>query len=285
MCKGTLTKVTSKRKQFAIDIKLSDLIHDDYENKLYLNYYSRTNTNGANYTEVLVEECIIDITPFTDKYITVGEGNFNFTNYILEVLNHYTPQSALLRSHDELLNMQCTLEADTLHIVIDYYTPIVLDNVGGEHDEISFNTAYVYELDNQGVPTATKYEIDTTYNEYLVNASAGSVGHSPLEFITVDKISEVTYNTMSNANRFKKPISRIEQNVLKINNADYFYSNNVMLKYIKQPRKYDFITGQMCEIKDTEGILRIAVKLMESYLLNKDANSYQIKEKNSLIIN
>ena len=41
----------------------------------------------------------------------------------------------------------------------------------------------------------------------------------------------------------------------------------------------------MCEIKDTEGILRIAVKLMESYLLNKDVNSYQVKEKNSMIIN
>lgn len=284
-CIDDIVLTTSARKQFIVDINISDLLSEDYENKIYLEHITRSNTTGSNFAETTSTNVLLDITQYTNKYITAGEGNFNFINYILEQLNHYVINSSVLKPHDELLDIYCYQDNNSLIFVVDYITPIVYDNSGVAHDETSFIKAYQFELDAQGDPTVVKHEHIISNYEYNVNSNAGAHAISPLEFTTVDKISDITHNTISSKNRHKKPITRIEENVLKINNSNYFYSINVMLRYIKQPRRFDYITGQMCEIKDTEGILRIAVKLMESYLLNKDTNSYQIKEKNSIIIN
>ncbi len=275
----------SFRKQVVIKLNESMIYATNTVSTYYLNY--EYTVDGA--ATVMKQVKVLDLVPLAGLINTVNtvHTSFTFRASVLELLNNTVLNIPTLNIGDEKVFLSGYYEyynneytANTYYIVLDYFTPDVIDvnNVTKEHIVFT-NASY-----NQVTPAvAIPISIDVT--SYYANGKNGSTCHSPIEFVTYDKMSDVLGNTVSMKNRYKRPLATLQSGYLKIVSEDYYHSVDCRLTYIKQPKQYNYITNTMCELQDTEGILRIAVKLLESYLLNKDVNSQQIQEKNSLVIN
>jgi hypothetical protein len=194
----------------------------------------------------------------------------------------------LLYSHDEKVSISGYYEvfdniyqANTYFIVIDYYTPEVANNVGAMVDEFEITNFLYYTT--AITPVAVQGVINTV--TYYANAVIVTTCESPIELVKPYVYSELKTNSLAMRHRYKRPLARLENNNIRIMSEYYYHTIEARLTYIKVPKRYNYVTNTMCEIRDNEGILRIAVKLLESYLLNKDVNSQQVQEKNSVVIN
>lgn len=286
LCGGSATAPTTSRKQFIAQIPLSKITASTYNADFVIT--GLVNTEGTSYPGSAFSLPLLNIDSILSNYIATDGSNFQLINTILEQLNHLTLSIPKLYAHDEQLYISGYYEKyNTLYVpktfilVIDYVTPTVLSDLQVAHDEVEFKTV-AHNLKLTPFTAETMTTIATTY-EVTTTISASSL--SPVEVVKLDKFSDIMGNTVFMANRYKKPIAKLEDKTLKILYESYYNTKNVNITYIKRPRKYDYISGQMCEIQDNEGILRIAVKNIEAKLLNKDTTSFQVAEKESIIIN
>lgn len=286
LCGGVASAPTSTRKQFIAQIPLSKLIASTYNADFVIT--GLVNTQGAAYPGSAFSLPLLNIDSILSNYISTDGSNFQLIHTVLEQLNHLKLAIPKLYAHDEQLYISAYYENyNTLYVpktfilVIDYITPTVLSDLNVAHDEVEFKTV-AHNLKLTPFTAETMTTIATTY-EVTDTISASSV--SSVEVVKLDKFSDIMGNSVFMSNRHKKPIAKLEDKTLKILYESYYNTKNVNITYVKRPKKYDYISGQMCEIQDNEGILRIAVKNIEAKLLNKDTTSFQVAEKESIIIN
>jgi len=115
-------------------------------------------------------------------------------------------------------------------------------------------------------------EYTQTSNNHTISASIfssdqeASYSRKRNELLSTLYSENIDENVQYSRNRHRKPISKLIQNRLVVEQGSDFLVPFVDIEYIKKPTLIDHITGKTCELSVTREIIDLAVQRLKAYI-------------------